>query len=61
LPEQHLRQTHRAPKFACAAVGFAGAFEHVIRSVPRLWRGPSTMLCMVPLPQQAGGGFWNRL
>lgn len=61
LPEQHLRQTHRSPKFARAAVGFAGAFEHVTRSVPRLWRGPSTMLGMVPLPQQAGGGFWNRL
>ena len=59
LPKQHLRHAHRASKFARSAIGSAGAFEHLFRFLPRLWRGPSTMLRMVPLPQQAGGGFWS--
>jgi hypothetical protein len=59
LLEQHLGEAHRAPQFSRAAVGLSSAFEHVTRSIPRLRRDPSTMLRMVPLPQQAGGGFWS--
>jgi hypothetical protein len=59
LPEQHLRQAHRASKFTRAPVGFSLTFKHLLRFPPRLRRGPSTMLRLVPLPQQAGGGFWS--
>jgi len=56
LPKQHFRQAHLAAEGVRATIGLAGAFEHVLISLSRFAR-PSTMLRMVPLPQQAGGGF----
>ena len=56
---EHHRATHRRSSLSVAWGG--GPF-----SAAEWWRGslarrnPSTMLRMVPLPEQAQGGFWSR-
>jgi hypothetical protein len=55
LPKQHLRQGHDTPESPGTPITLTRALEHVSFSAPRLRRGPSIMR-MVPLPQQAGGG-----
>ena len=55
LPQQNFRQAHFASKRSRAAIRFARAFDHMAGSVSRFAR-PSTMLRMVPLPREAGGG-----
>jgi hypothetical protein len=56
LPEQHLWQGHFAPQLLRAAVSFAGAFEHVIRS-PFALRAPLRQATPATSPRQARGGI----
>ena len=60
LPQQNFRKAHLAPESFGLALGFSCSYEHETRSRPRFAR-PSTMLRMVPLPQQAGGGICRPL
>jgi hypothetical protein len=55
-PEQYLRQRHFAAQLLRAAVSFAGAFEHVVRS-PFALRAPLRQATPATSPRQARGGI----
>ena len=55
-PQQDFGQAHLASEGSRAAISFACAFDHLAGSCSRFAR-PSTMLRMVPLPREAGGGL----